>query len=86
MPPLEAMASGAAVVATRTGAIPEYAEGAALLVDPGDREALATSLRQLLNDGALRRDLRARAAGQAMLHRWDASARTMTRLLAEVAR
>src|SRR5207245_915367 len=50
IPPLEAMACGAPVIATRTGAIPEYADGAALLVDPGDRDALRAAILRLLRD------------------------------------
>ena len=86
IPPLEAMACGAAVVATRTGAIPDYAEGAALLVDPGDRQALRDALLRLLRDAPLRRELRARAAERATHYRWEASAATMTALLEEAAR
>src|SRR5207248_8464558 len=40
IPPLEALACGAPVIATRVGAIPEFAGDAALLIDPGDRGAL----------------------------------------------
>ena len=80
------MACGAAVIATRTGAIPEYAgDGAALLVDPGDRDALRDALARVLRDAPLRRDLRARAAERATHYRWDASAKTMTELLVEAA-
>jgi len=86
IPPLEAMACGAPVVATRTGAIPDFATGAALLVDPGDRDALRAAMVRVLGDAALRRDLRALGAERATQHRWDGSARTMTALLAEAAR
>ena len=86
IPPLEAMACGAAVIATRTGAIPEFAEGAAMLVDPGDRDALRAALLHVLGDRALRSDLRARGAERAKSYRWDRSAALMTALLAEAAR
>jgi glycosyltransferase involved in cell wall biosynthesis len=86
VPPLEAMACGAPVIATRTGAIPEYAEGAALLIDPGDRRALREAMVRLLSDEPLRRDLRARGIERAKQMPWDRSARLMTELLAEAAR
>jgi glycosyltransferase involved in cell wall biosynthesis len=86
IPPLEAMACGAPVIATRTGAIPEFAEGAALLIDPGDRDALRESLVRLLRDEPLRRELRCRGAERAKQFRWDRSARLMTDLLAAAAR
>ena len=86
IPPLEAMACGAPVIATRTGAIPEYADGVALLVDPGDRDALRAALVRVLGDRALRRDLRARGAERAAAWRWDRPAALMTELLAEAGR
>lgn len=85
LPPLEAMACGAAVVATRTGAIPEFARDCALLVDPDDRDALRQSIVRLLSDRALRGELRVRAAERAREYRWDRSAATMTGLLVEAA-
>ena len=86
IPPLEAMACGAPVVATRVGAIPELAGDAALLVDPGDREALRDAIVRLLRDPALRRELRARGPERARRYRWEASAVTMTRLLEDAGR
>jgi len=86
IPPLEAMACGAPVIATRTGAIPEYAEGAALLIDPGDRAALRDALVRLLREPALRRDLRVLGAGRARTYTWDRSAALMNQLLGEAAR
>jgi glycosyltransferase involved in cell wall biosynthesis len=86
IPPLEAMACGAPVIATRTGAIPEYAEGAALLIDPGDRAALRDALVRLLREPALRRDLRSRGPERARTYTWDRSAALMTQLLSEAGR
>ncbi len=50
---LEAMAAGAAIVATRVGGVPEIVEdgNSALLVPPKDEEALASSIVALLEDG-----------------------------------
>ncbi|MEA2490403.1 MAG: hypothetical protein QOH21_2195 [Acidobacteriota bacterium] len=81
IPPLEAMACGAPVIATRTGAIPEFAGDAALLVPPGDRDALRAALVRLLGDAELRQELRTRGPERAKLYRWDRSARLMTQLL-----
>ena len=86
IPPLEAMACGTPVIATRTGAIPEYAEGAALLIPPGDRNALRDSMVRLLGSAPLRSELRARGPERARRYGWSASAATMTQLFAEAAR
>jgi glycosyltransferase involved in cell wall biosynthesis len=82
IPPLEAMACGAPVIATRTGAIPDYAEGAAFLIAPGDRDALREAIVRLLDDAPLRNDLSARGIERAKHFRWDRSAQLMTELLA----
>ncbi len=56
---IEAQALGRAVVASRTGGIPELIESGVdgLLVPPGDASALADAVRQLLSDPALARRL-----------------------------
>ncbi len=81
IPPLEAMACGAPVIATRTGAIPEFAGDAALLINPGDVDGLHAAMKRLLGDAQLRRELRARGPERARLYDWDRSARIMTELL-----
>ena len=86
IPPLEAMACGAPVLATRVGAIPDFAEGAALLVGPGDPDALRNAMVQLIGDRVLRRELRARGPERAKEYRWERSAALMTELLAGAAR
>jgi glycosyltransferase involved in cell wall biosynthesis len=48
LPVLEAMASGTPVVAAKTGALPEVAGDAAILVEPGDKTALADGIRRAL--------------------------------------
>jgi len=48
-PPLEAMAAGVPVVATRVGALPEVLGDAAAFVPPGDTGALAGALAAVLD-------------------------------------
>jgi glycosyltransferase involved in cell wall biosynthesis len=86
IPPLEAMACGAPVLATRVGAIPDFAEGAAMLVAPGDPDALHDAMVQLIGDRGLRRELRAKGPERATHYRWERSAALMTELLAGAAR
>jgi glycosyltransferase involved in cell wall biosynthesis len=86
IPPLEAMASGAPVIATRTGAIPEFANGAALLVDPDDPFALRDALVRLLGDATLRRELRAHGPERAKQWTWERGAGVMNQLIAEAMR
>lgn len=56
---VEAMRAGLPIVASRVDGIPESIEDGkdGILVEPADPQGLAQALRQLLNDGALRRQL-----------------------------
>ena len=49
---LEAMAAGCALVTTRRGGIPEYAEGRALIIDDPNADSFADALSQLLSNDA----------------------------------
>jgi glycosyltransferase involved in cell wall biosynthesis len=75
LPPLEAMACGAPVVAARGSSLEELFAGAALLVDPHDPAALRSALARLLGDPALRDDLAARGRARAAARGWDDVAR-----------
>ncbi len=60
--PLEAMASGLPVVASRTGGLPEeLAHGGGTLVEPNNPAALAEALQPYLEDPAYRREVGAAA-------------------------
>jgi glycosyltransferase involved in cell wall biosynthesis len=61
LPAVEHMASGTPLVASRTGALPEVTGDAAVLVKPGDAEALAAALRGLHDSPGERAELSERA-------------------------
>jgi glycosyltransferase involved in cell wall biosynthesis len=70
LPVLEAMACGTPVVTTTGGSLPEVAGDAALLIEPGDRDALAAALRRLLAEPATRETLVARGRERAASWTW----------------
>lgn len=59
LPPLEAMASGCAVITTKCGGIDEYAKEGynCLMSDPGDYESIALNVVKLLENKELRLEL-----------------------------
>jgi glycosyltransferase involved in cell wall biosynthesis len=77
LPPLEALASGAPVVSTRTAAIAEVVADAGILVDPHDVRALAAALEEVCADAGLRRSLAAKGLRRASLFTWERSARVL---------
>jgi glycosyltransferase involved in cell wall biosynthesis len=80
LPPLQAMAAGAPVVATRCGAMEEVLGDAARLVDVGDVDALAEALEELLGDEAARLELVRRGRERASLYTWQACASGLSAL------
>jgi glycosyltransferase involved in cell wall biosynthesis len=85
-PPLQAMAAGVPVVATRAGALPEVLGDAASLVAVGDTAALAAALSRVLDDEAARDDLVARGSERAAGYTWDRCAAGLTALYRDAAR
>jgi glycosyltransferase involved in cell wall biosynthesis len=81
MPLVEAMACGAPVVASRSGATPEIAGEAALLCDAADPQALADAIGRVLDDPELRGALRRRALARAQAFSWDDCARRTAAVL-----
>jgi glycosyltransferase involved in cell wall biosynthesis len=69
------MAAGCPVVTSDRGAVREVAEGAALLVDPDEPEAIAEALLRLFHDGGLREDLVQRGRERARQYSWERTAR-----------
>ncbi len=77
IPVLEALACGTPVVTSTTSSLPEAAGDAALLVDPEDEAALAEAMWRLVDDQALRTDLRQRGFAQVRRFGWAESARQL---------
>lgn len=86
IPPLEAMACGTPVIATPTGAIPEFGEGVAELVPPAAPGELASAMRSLLADAGRRAAMRQAGPARARLWTWDRGAASMDELLREAVR
>lgn len=73
LPIIESMACGTPVVTSRTGAAPEIAGGAAVLVDPFDVESIAGGLEQVTTGGEADR-LRELGRQRTRLFDWSAAA------------
>lgn len=74
LPPLEALACGAAVVASRVASLPEVLGDAACLVPPGDAECLAGAIRDVVGDCDRRRDMGRAGIERAASFTWTATA------------
>lgn len=72
--PLEAMACGTPVVVSTASSLPEVVGAAGLQVPPEDVTALAAALRRLLDNPALRADLRQRGLRRAQRFSWTTMA------------
>ena len=80
---LEAMAAGTPVVTADRSSLPEVAGEAALLVDPGDVDALAQAILRIATDEPLAADLRTRGRARAATFTWEAAAEAMERIYRE---
>jgi glycosyltransferase involved in cell wall biosynthesis len=85
LPTLEAMAAAVPVVTTTSGALPEVVGDAALMVAPGDPEALGAAIERLLSDEVERLALIERGIERASLFTWEACAEGLASLYEEAA-
>ena len=83
-PPLEAMACGCPVAASRSGSLGEVCGDAALTVDPEDADSIAQAIRRLASDPGLRAELRARGLERAAGFSWPKAAERHRALYARV--
>ncbi|WP_129626364.1 glycosyltransferase family 4 protein [Candidatus Oscillochloris fontis] len=74
LPPLEALACGTPVLCSNTSSMPEVVGNAALLVNPWDVGAMTRGLTDLLDQSALREDLRRRGLARAAQFSWQRTA------------
>lgn len=74
MPLAEAMACGAPTLAAATSCLPEVVADAGLLLPPRDPDPWAAAFARLLDDSALRADLRARGLVRATKFTWERAA------------
>ena len=74
LPPLEAMACGAPVVAANAAAVPEVVGDAGILVKPGDAAALTEALGALVDLPELAGELRAKGRRRAAEFSWPRAA------------
>ncbi len=81
IPPLEAQACGCPVIAARAASIPEVLGESALYFDPLDVRSMALAMSRVLQDASLRNDLRVLGRGNVARYSWEASARTVSRLI-----
>lgn len=75
LPILESMACGTPVITSNTSSMPEVAGEAAELVTPTDTDELASALTRVLDDEALRLDMRARGLERSGEFTWERCAR-----------
>lgn len=74
-PPLEAMASGVPVAASRSGSLPEMLGEAALYFDPTDQGQMASALEAVLTRPELAADLAEKGKRQSSRYTWERAAK-----------
>ncbi len=75
LPPLEAMACGLPIIVSNVASLPEVVGDAGLLIDPNDIDELTVAMWRVLNDSALREEMRQKGLRQAARFSWERAAR-----------
>jgi glycosyltransferase involved in cell wall biosynthesis len=86
LPVIEALASGATVVASDTTGVGEAAGDACVLVDPTDVDAIAAALRSAIADDTVRAELRGRVPAHLAKFTWTRAAKAMAEVYRGVVR
>lgn len=86
LPAVEAMACGAAVLASNRGSLPEVLDGAGLLFDPDTPAAIARALAEALTDANRRQTLRQSGLKRAAAFSWRRSAQSVRSVLRQAVR
>lgn len=84
LPPLEAMACGCPVIASKTASLPEVCGDAAYYIDPYSVESITDGIYTVLTDETLRQSLRKKGLERAKLYSWEKSAREHIRNFEEL--
>ncbi len=82
LPVLEAMSCGRPVITSAVTALPEVGDGAALLIDPADVNALARSIEQVLANEELAKELSRQGLKWAQQFSWEKTAQEYWQILA----
>lgn len=83
-PPLEAMASGTPTIVSATSSLPEVVGDAAIMIDPYNPEALATAIKEVINDESLRSLLSEKGKQQATKFNWRKTAEQYLELFSSI--
>ena len=83
---LEAMACGCAPLVSRSGGLPDAAGAGGVVFEPGDSQALAQAIEQLLDDPALLNRLRTAGTTHLARHTRDRVARDYLQVMADACR
>jgi glycosyltransferase involved in cell wall biosynthesis len=83
LPVLEAMACGTVPLVGNSTSLPEVTGDAGILVDSSDVEAIAHAIISIVEDGALRADLRSRAIERSQLFTWERAAKLTSQVFDE---
>lgn len=84
LPPLEAMACGAAVIVSDVASLPEVCADGALYVDPNNMEQISQAILLLAEDATKREALQAKAIVRASSFSWEKSATAHLELFKKV--
>jgi glycosyltransferase involved in cell wall biosynthesis len=79
---IEAMAAGLPIVATDVGGVASLLDGTALLVPPGDADALVRTLRSVASDGDLRTQRARRALDRVVRYTLESESERVARFIA----